>query len=181
MYLNEYHLVAFDPGGTIGWAYFIVDFQAFTAPKNKVLRYVKSWECGEFEGSESEQCAEALKLTVLASRAVRFDIISEDFDLVQLVGGKQLLSPVRINAVIGYACYKLGTELHLQSRTLRTGVTPERLELFGFRPKPPARKWTKTSKGKDAFAAMQHGVVWLRRTKEISRGKPWITDGNRSG
>jgi len=190
--LNEYHLVTFDPGGTIGWAHIVIDCRAYSRPEHKVLRWIKKWECGEFEGTEFQQCQLASRLIwrakfgtmpyntttdVVAGAIARADIIAEDFELTQLIGGKNLLSPVRINAVLEYECNRWGMELNLQRRTLRTSVTPERLEMYGF--KPPGRRWTKTSKGKDAFAAMQHAVVWLRRIKEASRGRPWkLSDGS---
>lgn len=173
---NEYHLVAFDPGGTIGWAHFIVDFKAFSRPEHKVLRYLKSWDCGEFNGTEIEQITEASSLIARAHHGVMpytstTDVISEDFELTQLIGGKNLLSPVRINAVLEWICHERGLKLTLQARQMRTQVTQERLELFGFQ--PPGKQWTKTGKGKDMFAAMQHGLVWLRRIKDASRSRPW--------
>jgi hypothetical protein len=194
---NEYHLVTFDPGGTIGWAHFVLSIRAFSRPQHKVLRFVKSWECGEFEGSEFEQCQSASRLIwsarfgtmpynsatdVVSTGISRGDIVSEDFELTQLIGGRNLLSPVRINAVLGYECDRWGLKLELQHRTLRKNVTPERLVEFGFAsPLNRGGKWSTTSAGKDAFAAMQHAIVWLRRVKEISRSKPWkLNDGQTS-
>lgn len=188
---NEYHLVTFDPGGTIGWAHLIVDCHAFSRPEAKVLRWLKSWDCGEFSGQENEQVAEASKLIwrakfgdmpyntvtdVVAGGFSKADIVAEDFELTQLIGGKNLLSPVRINAKLEWECFRWGLTLKLQRRSMRTGVTPERLKLFGF--DPPGRRWTTTGKGKDAFAAMQHAVVWLRRQKDVSRSKPWKLSDN---
>lgn len=188
---NEYHLVTFDPGGTIGWSHFTLDCRAFSRPEHKVLRYVKRWECGEFEGTEFQQCQSASQLIwrakfgdmpynstadVVSAAYARSDFVSEDFELMQTIGGNNLLSPVRINAVLDYECQRWGMGLNLQRRSMRTSVTPERLVMYGF--KPPGRRWTKTSKGKDAFAAMQHAIVWLRRVKEASRGRPWkLSDG----
>ena len=173
---NEYHLAVFDPGGTIGWAHFIVDYRAFSRPEHKVLRYLKSWDCGEFTGQEHEQLDDALALVRRAHfgdmpYTTRTDVVSEDFELTQLVGGNNLLSPVRINAVLDWECRKQGLRLRLQKRQARTNVTPERLMEFGF--KSTGKRWTTTGRGKDAFAAMQHGVVSLRRTKEESRSRPW--------
>jgi len=190
---NEYHLVTFDAGGTIGWSHFVLDCRAFSRPTHKVLRYVKSWDCGEFSGPEHTQLGEASRLIwrakfgdmpynstvdVVAGGLARADIVAEDFELTQLIGGKNLLSPVRINAVLGWECYRWGLNLELQRRSLRTGVTPERLLLFGYAPPGRAKRWTKTGKGKDAFAAMQHAIVWLRRVKAKSLGRPWkLSDG----
>lgn len=192
---NEYHLVTFDPGGTIGWSHFVLDCRSFSRPEHKVLRFVKSWGCGEFEGTEFQQCQLAKRLIwrarfgampyntstdVIASAYNRDDIVSEDFELMQLIGGQNLLSPVRINAILGNACQEWGMQLQLQRRSMRTSVTPARLVQYGY--KSPFRRsgeWSKNGKGKDAFAAMQHAIVWLRRTKEQSRGRPWkLSDGS---
>lgn len=173
----EYRLVVFDPGGTIGWATFTVDCRAFVKPEAKVLRWLKEWNCGEFSGTENSQLSEASALLYRSryglppNQYVRsMDAVSEDFDLVQTRGGKNLLSPVRINAVIDWELQRLcGLKLFLQKRTMRTGVTPERLRRYGFE-----GRWSTTRKGKDAFAAMQHGIVWLRRVKARSLQRPWV-------
>lgn len=171
----EYHLAVLDPGGRIGWATFVVDCRAFIRPEAKVLRWVKSWDCGEFSGTENHQCGEASRLM----QRMRYgrngivhtmDAVSEEFDLVQTKGGKDLLSPVRVNAVLDWECQRLlGLKLNLQARHMRMSVTPERLLLFGFE-----GRWVTRGEGKDEFAAMQHGVVWLRRVKAKSIERPWI-------
>lgn len=191
---NEYHLVAFDPGGTIGWAHLTLSMRAFSRPEHRALKFVKAWECGEFTGSEHEQLTAARNLIyrarfgtmpftsttdVVSTGYARTDIISEDFELTQTIGGKNLLGPVRINAVLDWECHKLALKLNLQRRSMRTNVTPERLQLFGFdSPMNRNGRWTTTSQGKDAFAAMQHAIVWLRRTKTLTQSKPWkLNDG----
>lgn len=173
--VNEYHLVTFDPGAVAtGWAHFVVDFRAFSRPENKVLAHLKSWNCGQYTGPETEHYTAAVSLVWRAKFGAgqfntRTDVVGEDFDLVQTIGGSQLLAPVRFNTVLDWECGKLGCKYQLQRRTMRTSVTPERLNAFGFE-----GRWSTTSKkGKDAFSAMQHGVVWLRRLKEKSRTFPW--------
>lgn len=173
----EYHLITFDPGGVTGWAHFVVDCRAFVRPEAKVMAYLKSWDCGEFTGTEHEIMSEAAALCYYhrygypKRRIVNsMDVVSEAFDLVQTLGGNNLLSPVRINSVIDWELHRTcGLTLNLQARQMRTNITPARLNLFGFE-----GRWTKTGKGKDAFAAMQHGVVWLRRVKAQSKERPWI-------
>lgn len=186
---NEYHLVSFDPGGTIGWAHFIYDIKAFMRPEAKVLPYLKSWNAGEFSGTENQQVEAAQRLiwrakfgempfntvtNVITSGFTKADIISEDFELTQMIGGKNLLSPVRINAKLDWICDRWGMELQLQRRTMRTSVTPERLEMMRFNSGHAGYKtWSKSGRGKDALAAMQHGVVWVRRVKQESLRRPW--------
>lgn len=188
--LDEYHLVAFDPGGRIGWAHLIVNIRAFTDRRNKVLANVEDWDCGEFEGPELEQCKEASRLiwrarfgempynsptsVILSVPLQRGDVVSEDFELTQRVGGHNLLSPVRINAILDFECDRWGLKLNLQRRSMRTGVNPTRLKRFGF--ESPFRRngeWSTSGKGKDAFAAMQHAIVWLRRKKSKANKRPW--------
>lgn len=192
---NEYHIVAFDPGGTMGWAHLILSVRAFSRPEHKALRFLKSWDCGEFSGQENEQVEEASRLMwrakfgsmpyntttdVVSAGLSKADFLSEDFELTQTVGGHNLLSPVRINAKLDITAHRWGLVLHLQRRSMRTNITPERLRLFGFdSPMNRGGNWTKTGRGKDMFAAMQHAIVWLRRTKEQSRARPWkLADGS---
>jgi hypothetical protein len=166
---NLFQVVAFDPGGIIGWAHFVIHKRAFINPKNNWHDYVLGWRTGEFKGTEYEQIEQAIERV----HAARFGkppfvsdthVVSEDFDLVQTIGGKDLLSPVRINAALDYACRKFyALEVQLQSRTMRTNQTKERLHNWGFWP----------CKGKDSFAAMQHAVTWIRRTKLKANERPW--------
>lgn len=172
---NEYHIVAFDPGGTIGWAHLVINFRAFSRPEHKVLRYLESWDCGEFNGTEYEQLEEAGRLIYRAHfkprpYGTRTDVISEDFELTQMIGGKELLSPVRINAVLDWQCRRQGLQLWLQARQLRLGITKERLREFGFTGRYR----------KDEFSAMQHAVTWLRRVKQESIARPWKLSDNLS-
>lgn len=186
--------MTFDPGGTIGWAHLVFDLRAFSRPEHKVLRWLKDWHCGEFSGTENAQLQEASRLIwrakfgdmpynsttdVVTGGLTRTDILAEDFELTQLIGGKNLLSPVRCNAVFDFECQRMGLQLNLQKRSERMQVTPERLKLFGFdSPTNRGGRWTKTSKGKDMFAAMQHAIVWVRKRKAQSRSRPWkLSDG----
>lgn len=182
---NRFHLVTFDPGGTIGWTHFIVHFRAFSRPENKVLRYIEAWECGEFTGSEFEQIGDALNLINEARwgpmpYVSKVDVVTEDFDLVQTVGGKELVSPLRINAVLDWMCLtKFSLPLIYQKRQARTQITVERLQLFGFdNPLRRDGRWVSTGRGKDAFAAMQHALTWLRHLKREADRRPWkLEDG----
>lgn len=187
---NELHSITFDPGGTIGWTHFVVDCHAFSRPEHKVLANILSWNCGEFTGQEHEAIKKAVGLItrVHYSRPTenpglfnnsRTQIVSEDFELTQLIGGENLLSPVRINAILGWECSKQGLTFELQRRQMRINITPERLRMFGFEsPFRRSGEWTKTGKGKDAFAAMQHQIVKLRRLKLRSIEVPWkLSDG----
>ncbi len=169
---NEYHVVFFDPGGRTGWAHLTLHVRAFTKPENKVLPNILSWSTGEFSGDEHGQlkaCTELINKARYGPMPFvsRIDVGSEDFELTQLIGGRDLLIPVRMNAVLAWECQRLyGTNLNLQARQLRTAVTKDRLKLWKLWP----------VKGKDAFAAMQHAVTWVRREKKKSIERPWKLD-----
>lgn len=171
---NEYHLLVFDPGAAAtGWAWFCVDFRAFSRPDHKVLRWLKFWDCGEFTGPETtilKSCADLIAESQNQTSFLTTQVVSEDFELTQMIGGDNLLSPVRINSVLSWECHKRSIKFKLQKRQLRTSVTRDRLKLYGFDGKFK----------KDEFAAMQHGVVWLRRTKKETIKRPWkLSDGSR--
>lgn len=178
--INQYQVTVFDPGAVAtGWARFSVDFRAFSRPENKLLRWVDDWDCGEIRGPEHEmlsQCVSRIGLMLSDNGGVPYlqaQVVSEDFELTQLIGGQNnLLSPVRINAVLQWECTNRAIKFALQRRNMRTSVTPERLKLFGFKPRH-GKRWTTSSKGKDEFAAMQHAIVWLRRLKAESKTHPW--------
>lgn len=177
---NEYHVVTFDPGGVLGWAHLVFHFKAFTTPRAKVLANLLWWNAGELDGTEHANLAAA----VVIMRDGRYgkmpfhsktDVVTEDFELTQMVGGYNLLSPVRLNAVLEWEAAKIGgVDFHYQKRQMRTGVTPERLALMGFEsPMNRSGNWVQNGKGKDMFAAMQHAVTWARRVKQQANQRPW--------
>ena len=176
--INEYHILAFDPGGTTGWAHLVLSYYAFSRPENRALAHLISWDCGEFAGTEVEQLDQATAMIwghhFPNEYNARLDVGAEDFELTQLIGSKaNLLSPVRINAVLGWECRKQGLEFKLWQRGNRVAQTPARLNAFGF-----IGRWSPNGKGKDAFAAMQHAVTYLRTVKDKSKSMPWrLSDG----
>lgn len=190
---NEFHLTWFDGGGTTGWADFVVDFRAFSRPEAKVLPHVLSWNCGEFSGPEHAIFSASVshirrKLAPNEEPGIsylQYEVGGEDFDLVQTLGDKEnILSPVRFNAVMAWECSKVGLTYRYQARQLRTGTTPERLEMFMAplwdRTLLRRKKWRTSGPGKDAFAAMQHAVYRLRTIKKESISRPWkLMEGSR--
>jgi hypothetical protein len=166
---NEIHFLWFDPGQTAtGWAFFSVHRRAFTNHRAKILTNILFWRTGEFTGTEHSQLEQAKQLMYW----VRFNpmpfvcpsyIGTEQFDLTQIIGGRELLSPVRINAVLDWECARTtGLTLEYQARSMRTNVTRARLKEWGLH----------GVKGKDAFAATQHAIVRMRRLKVETNKKP---------
>ena len=170
LHTEEVHFVAFDPGGTTGWAHFIVHADAFATPDTTILDHIEYWNCGEFQGSLHERAALACGLiqqtrsrserTQPTPRAVY--VVSESFDLTQRMGGAELLEPIQLNAIIGYFCATQGFHFTEQARQLRRSVTKERLALWGFQ--GPFRK--------DEFAAMQHALRYIR-SRGAARATMW--------
>jgi len=164
----------------VGWAHMVIDKRAFYHHLTKVLPNVLDWDTGEFDGTEHANITECVRLV----REARYgempfhsktDVVTEDFELTQMIGGENLLSPVRINALLEWEVSKVGgVSFHYQKRQMRTGITPERLKAMGFAsPMNRGGNWTRTGKGKDSFAAMQHAIVWVRRVKQEANRRPW--------
>ena len=157
-----------DPGGAgTGWAHFQLNIQALK-PGEKMLNWVEMWDSGCFKGPEYSQIEKAiasfdmLDAYRILNPARRIDIVTEDFELTQTVGGRNLLSPVRINAVLEWEAHKLIIPFYYQKRQLRTSITRQRLAIWGYE-----KRWQK-----DEFAAMQHMFTWLRRLKRRANERP---------
>lgn len=174
---NNFHITWFDGGGTTGWGHVCIDRTAFSRPEHHWEDYILWWDCGEFTGPELGIISGALQFIdsiLVETSYLSYHIGGEDFDLVQTVGrDEDLLSPVRINAILNWECHKRGLKYQLQKRSIRISVTPDRLNKFGFE-----GRWVKSGKGKDAFAAMQHLIVYIRRLKKMSIGHPWKLNEN---
>lgn len=149
-------VISFDPGGRTGWSVFRVVSSALTDKHIKILSNIHSHHFGEFVGEEHDQVVAALDLCTRSSSDCNLYVVTEDFTLMQMTGGRELLSPVRINAALDFALkYTAGIALHYQPRSTRAGVTKARLQRWRIGPVT----------GKDAFSAVQHGVVFMRRLK----------------
>jgi len=172
--INDFHVTWFDCGGTTGWSHFCLSCEAFSRPEHKILPNIRWWDCGEFTGLETAILKSAVGwidevLALNGASFLSYHIGGEDFDKTNTPGSKEnLFSPVRQNAVLDWECDKRGIKYQYQNRQLRTGVTKARLTRFGFE-----GRWTTSGKGKDKFAAMQHGVTYLRRLKRDSLSHPW--------
>lgn len=159
-------IISFDPGGRTGWAIFKVHPRAFTDESERILRNIESYQYGEFSGPENEQIKDALDLIkkqlplfrepIPSLESANVYVVTERFDHVGTIGGDEVLSPVRINAALNFSMWRMDVSLHYQPRSLRIGVTKDRLKRWKLGP----------VKGKDAFAAVQHAVVFMRRLKK---------------
>jgi hypothetical protein len=181
---NEFHLLWFDPGSAAtGWAHFIIHCRAFARPERKITPNIEYWDCGEITGDDHEQYKQASTMAYNAHfnpapYVARVRVGSEGYNLKQTIGSAEnLLSPVRFNAVLSWEVAQHGLTLAEQQPSMRGQMTAERLQLLGFQGWP-SKRWVKHGRGKDAFAAVQHAIVDLRRIKAESRKRPWkLSDG----
>lgn len=174
---NLHNVLTFDGGGTVGVGWIAVQKAAFQSREAMILPNVVEWDTWELEGTRHDQIRQAVEITrrILYSEEPRtfLDVVAEDFEFMQTLGGNDLLLPVEFNAVLAWELERnFNLRLAKQKRSLRTNITADRLLRMGFDPKL-SRRWSKEGKGKDSFAAMQHAVAWLRRQKEQSKRRPW--------
>lgn len=167
MSFNEYRILWYDPGGTLGWAMLGFDRRAFSRPEHTILGNLNFWDCGEFSGAEQEVLRQAVGLIDETINAVGFIgccIGGEDFDKTNTPGSEEnVFSPVRQNAVLEWECGKRGVSYQYQKRSIRTSVTKKRLKLWGFEGRLK----------RNEFAAIQHAIVKARRIKDQSIRSPW--------
>lgn len=145
-------LIAFDPGGTTGWALFGVHPEALDGdPDVRILDNLLFWTAGEFTGRQDNQIDEMLDLV---DSWLDAEIVTETFKLRQL---NAELSPVEINACLRRELRSRQRRAVLQNASLAMGTIPDdRQKALGFwlPGKPHARD------------AVKHGLTYLKRKKE---------------
>lgn len=92
-------VVAFDPGGTTGWAVVSVHPLAVRDPNYSIMDNVTHVAFGEFTGGEATQVDAMVDLCSQWPGCVR---LTEQFILMTQNTSEALLSPVRINAALRY-------------------------------------------------------------------------------
>lgn len=153
-----YTSIWFDQGGTTGWSVFCVWAEAMRDPNLRVMAHIGSWSAGQFTGSETSQVDQMMGLVEAWSDAAIVGL--EDFVLMKL-GGRELLSPVRIAAAFEDRMYCAGRRGQLaspQTASLAKGrVTDDRLKLWGL--------WPRVIGQDHARDAIRHNLTWLSRIK----------------
>lgn len=87
--------IAFDPGGTTGWALVCCHVEAMQDREYKILDNITFWACGQLVGPFAKQANEMMDLVVAWPR--NSAVVSEDFLLRQFRMDRTLLDPVRMN------------------------------------------------------------------------------------
>lgn len=165
----EIHVIGIDPGVTTGWARLTVPRASlYGGARGAIL----DWDSGEVFGPEEEQVKLLGRLareTQGLSYQVGPALVVEDFELMTDVLGEDVLSPVRIGAMLRYAAFRneLGdSRVFFQHRgQAKSTATDERLKAWGL-----------YIRGSDHERdAMRHAITALRRasTSEDIRDELW--------
>jgi hypothetical protein len=147
---TAYQVLAFDPGGTTGWAIFCVHPDAMEGdPEIPIAPNIEWWTAGQFTGGIHEQADEMVELVASWPSA---RLVTESFKLRQ---AHAELSPVELNAIVSWAVRP--RYFVFQNPALAMGmVTDDRQKDWGF--------WIP---GKEhARDAVKHGLTFLKRRKE---------------
>lgn len=161
-----YQVVAFDPGGTTGWAAFGVHDVAMLDKEYPILANVAHWAAGEFVGALDGQLDEMVALCEAWEDA---EVVCEDFILRQFLPGRDVLDPVRLEFAL--RCAVRPRPVTLQQPSLAMSVaTDDRMRDWGY--------WTPLAGKPHARDAVRHAVTYLRRRKiELEKLPPDVALG----
>lgn len=148
-----YQVVAFDPGGTTGWAAFSVWEIAMYDREYAILENIQHWAAGEFSGPLPKQHDEMVLLCEAWEDA---DVVSEDFILRQFLPGRDVLDPVRLNFALECAVRPRVVDYQQPSLAMSV-ITDDRLQAFGY--------WDALIGKPHARDAVRHALTFLRRRK----------------
>lgn len=96
-----YTVLAFDPGGTTGWAVISVAPEALSGdPDYRVLDNIEYWSAGQLTGQENDQ---ADAMVDLVDEWPEARLVIEDFILRKQSQDRAMLSPVRLTAIVEWA------------------------------------------------------------------------------
>lgn len=165
----DLHIIGIDPGGTTGWA-------RLTFPRRSIYGdadpKILEWDAGQFYGEETVQVDNIARYVREAqglSYRIGPAVVGEGFSYETSVRGTDVLSPVRIMAMLVYAQHlgKMGdARVTYQDRGLaKSTATDQRLKAWGF--------WLPGEE--HARDAMRHAITALRRAraKASIRGMLW--------
>lgn len=154
---SQLSAVAYDPGSMLGWAVGTFSLRDLDSDKDesKILRH---WAAGVCGGSEHSVIKEALDLAETWPNAA---LVTERFHLHTAVTSDEVLSPVRINAVLDYWAWCVRRPLFGQN-------SGDAINTFGDDRLRAAGLW---SDGKDARLATAHLLLFIRRCRLPKVGK----------
>jgi hypothetical protein len=166
-------VIALDPGGTTGWSLLSVHPQSLTEPDADFLENIFDHQHGEVDcGSHRGNLGTSLHsgistdgefsgvydLVKLIDSWPMAAVVMEDFVLRQMRMDRELLSPVRITAAIGYAIWRKGRDYHVQGPADAKRVcTDDRLKRWGM--------YDPYGGLRHARDADRHAILFLRKAK----------------
>lgn len=154
-----YTVVAFDPGGTTGWATFSVYLEAIEDSDYRIMDNISFWTAGEFIGGEREQTDEMFSLVQAWPDA---HIVVEDFLLRKFSTARELLSPVRMTARFDDRMYSKGDRRPIiiqPGKLAMDTVTDARMAKMGL--------YNPLIGQEHARDGVKHAVTWLKRAKKL--------------
>lgn len=154
-------MIAFDPGGTTGWALLQVHRAALESSDFSVLDNILFRAQGQFTGGENSQAREMYAL-IEAWDGPETVVVIEDFILRTALKNRDVLSPVRITAKIDLLLEPSGRRMYFQQPAMaKKTATDERLKDWGL--------YVAEGGLEHARDAMRHAITFIRRTKEQPR------------
>lgn len=166
-------VIAIDPGGTSGWSMISVHPGCLTEPNAKVLDNIWTHQhgqvdCGTHRGnlgtslhpgiSTDGEYSGVYDLAKFIHGWPMAAVVIEDFTLRQFRQDRDLLSPVRVTAALGYCLWRAGRDYHTQSPADAKGVCSDvRLKEW--------RMYDPTGGLVHARDADRHAILFLRKAK----------------
>jgi hypothetical protein len=166
-------VIALDPGGTTGWSLISVHPESLTAPDadwldNIFFHQHGQVDCGVHRGnlgtslhsgiSTDGEFGGVYDLAKFIHQWPSAAIVIEDFVLRQHRMDRELLSPVRITAALGYSLWRKGRDYHVQSPSDAKRVcSDDRLKQWGM--------YDPYGSLRHARDADRHAILFLRKAK----------------
>jgi len=167
--VNSPVVISVDAGGTTGWSIMQVHPESLVDPDVPILANMEHWEHGQIVsngdgGKYSKDMEDATvdELLDLAENWVGAVWVLEDFILRKPSMARELLTPVRINASLGYSLGLLGIQIVYQMPDFAKRVASD----------ARLKEWLLYERAggmQHARDADRHGIVFLRRLKEKSK------------
>jgi hypothetical protein len=176
-------VIGIDPGGTTGWSVMVVHPEALVDKEVPILGNIQYHGNGEIaaipNNGKSVKALELSNAERLCVRALLADVlvrwpgsalIIEDFLLRKRTMDRELLSPVRLTAVLEWEVENLDLHMHLvrqQPSQAKTVATDERLRQWGL--------YKRAGGMQHARDADRHSITFLRSAKQKGsiRGAAW--------
>lgn len=171
---NAATVIAIDPGGTTGWSLISVHPGCFVEKDAGVLSNIfvhqhGQVDCGTHRGnygtslhtgiSTDGEFSGVFDLAKFIHAWPSAAVVIEDFTLNQFRRDRELLSPVRITAALGYCLWRHGRDYHVQSAgDAKRVCTDERLKNWGM--------YDPVGSLIHARDADRHALLFLRKCKQ---------------